>query len=333
MKKEENLSDKEKTARLAGKAFYKTKKTPKSQMIMIKDLQANRLDNLRKANKMAALAYFVEPDSKDLDINYDLVEVIFEVSNALIATKKTRNYDQGIPFFHCSIPFGFEVNMKNYERFILPWVRSPHHYHQFISSFDKYLIQETLVYCPYCKESILKLPQTSRTQAINMFKETYRKSLKEVRENLISDKETERMQHVFYSPSTYTPPWWSVSYFNCPKCKQKIMIEYSYFKGTNYKKHESDLIKPPKITIKEPVIKDEDYYPPFIESKRFDEVSHWLTPKGYNQLVNSFLGWAEPHVSNFEFEILKLVDSDTLEKYFEQEFSADKKPDKGEDQE
>ena len=109
------------------------------------------------------------------------------------------------------------------------------------------------------------------------------------------------------------------------------MLEYSYFKGTNYWKH--GIIKPPKNTIKEPVIKDKNYYPSFIESKIFNEVSHWLTPKGYDQLVNSFLGWAEPHVSNLEFEILKLVDVDTLDKYFENAFSVDKKPDEGEYQE
>ena len=92
MKKTENLSEKAKTARLVSNAFYKTRKTPKSQMIMIKILQANRLDNLRRTNKMAALAFFVKPDSKDLDINYDLVEIIYAVSNAFIATRKTKHY-------------------------------------------------------------------------------------------------------------------------------------------------------------------------------------------------------------------------------------------------
>lgn len=61
--------------------------------------------------------------------------------------------------------------------------------------------------------------------------------------------------------------------------------------------------------------------------------SQWLEKEGFKDLVSAFLKWAEPHVSHFEFEILKLVDSDTLDKYFEHEFSADQKPDKGEDQE
>ena len=77
MKNNKNLTPEEKTRNLAGKAFYKSKKTPKSQMIMFKILQANRLDSLQKANKMAALASFVEPDSEELEIDYDIVQVIY----------------------------------------------------------------------------------------------------------------------------------------------------------------------------------------------------------------------------------------------------------------
>jgi len=337
MKKTENLSEKEKTARLASKAFYKTKKTPKSQMVMLKILQANRLDNLRRTNKMAALAYFVKPDTKDLDINYDLVEVIFEASNALIATKKTKNYYKGYPFYHCPIPWGFGVTEKNYNRYIDPWLESYHYYHPFVPSFEGYLIKETWVYCPYCEKPILSIKQTTKENALKIVKEQFKDTYETVEEVLLDEKEIEKRSSRYctyggyYNYRKYNPPYWAASYVRCPECKQKIRLKYKFFKGSDAEDY--DPITPPEFETKKIIIANKESYPSFIEAKKFEGVSHWLTPKGYDQLVNSFLGWAEPYVSNLEFEILKLVDSDTLEKYFEHEFFADKKTDKGEDQE
>ena len=116
MKKNTELSEDEKTKNLAGNAFYKSKKTPKSQMIMLKMLQANRLDPLHKANKMAALAYFIKPDSESLEIDYDLVAVIYLVSNALLNTQKTHYRDYNHSFDYYSIPWSFEFNLENYNR-------------------------------------------------------------------------------------------------------------------------------------------------------------------------------------------------------------------------
>ena len=336
MKKEEKLSDEEKTARLASKAFYKTKKTPKSQMIMIKILQSNRLDNLRRTNKMAALAYFVKPDTKDLDINYDLVEVIFEVSNALIATKQTKNYYQGYPFFHCPIPWGFGVTEKNYKRYIDPWLESLYYYQEFVPSFDKYLIKETWIFCPCCEKPILTIKQTTKANALKTVKERFKDTLEDVKEVLIDKKEIEKRTHEDYSfsysySSVYKPPYWVASYIECPKCKKKIRLKFTLFKGSHAEHY--DPVEPPEFETKEIIIENKEFYPSFVEAKKFEKTSHWLTPKGYNQLVNSFLGWAEPSVSNLEFEILKLVDVDTLDKYFEHAFSEDKKTDEGEDQE
>lgn len=48
--------------------------------------------------------------------------------------------------------------------------------------------------------------------------------------------------------------------------------------------------------------------------------------------MNSFTAYAEPLISEIEWEILKLVDEDDLKKYLEQEFSADQKQEQGEDQ-
>ena len=74
------------------------------------------------------------------------------------------------------------------------------------------------------------------------------------------------------------------------------------------------------------------HYDPIVEVAKFVEASHFLTHKGFNQLVNAFLDWAEPHVSHIEFEILKLVDPDTLEKYLDYEFKSDKKEEQGDEQ-
>ena len=65
----------------------------------------------------------------------------------------------------------------------------------------------------------------------------------------------------------------------------------------------------------------------------FKLISNHLTKKGLNQLVNSFTAYAEPLISDIEWEILKLVDEDDLKKYLEQEFSAEHKQEKGENRE
>jgi len=341
MKKSENLSDEEKTARLASKAFYKTRKTPKSQMIMLKILQANRLDNLRKTNKIAALAYFVKPDTKDLDINYGLVEVIFEISNALIATKKTKNYYQGYPFFHYPIPWGFGLTQKTYNRYIEPWLESYYYYRELVPSFEGYLIKETVVFCPYCNKTILSINQTSKENALKIVKDKFKDSLKEINQVLISKEEIKKRKenlNPYYEDTyfhshryhTYKSPYYIASYINCPKCEQKILLNFKFFQGDNPEYY--DPVNPPEIETKEIIIENKEGYPAFIEAKKFEKTSHWLTSKGYDQLANSFLGWAEPHVSHIEFEILKLVDPDTLEKYLEYEFKSDKKEEQGEEE-
>ena len=40
-------------------------------------------------------------------------------------------------------------------------------------------------------------------------------------------------------------------------------------------------------------------------------------------MVNSFLKWIEPIINHVKWEILKLVDENTLDKYLEQIFSSD----------
>ena len=100
MNKKENLSEKEKTARLASDAFYKTRKTPKSQMVMLKILQANRLDTLTRIQKICALTYYIKSDSKGLNINYDIVERLYAVANALNSTTETKD-----TFWHDNINY------------------------------------------------------------------------------------------------------------------------------------------------------------------------------------------------------------------------------------
>jgi len=331
MKKTENLSEKEKTAKLAGSAFYKTRKTPKSQMVMLKILQANRLDNLRKANKIAALAYFAKPDSKDLDINYDIVEILYSISNAFISTKKTTHYYQKFGYPIYPISWGFQLTLKTYERYIVPWIKDYNRYPFFCSSYENYLHKETWVSCPYCKEVILITKKTTEANTIKQVKEKFKESLSEAKEILIDEKEIEKRRYGTSPYSTgfyYKPPYWKASYVKCPKCKEKLRVYFKFYEGSDAKWY--DPVKPPEFETKEPIIENKEYYDPVVEVKKFAEESHYLTHKGYNQLINSFLDWAEPKINNIEFEILKLVDEDTLKKYFDD--YIDQKPDKGEDQ-
>jgi len=342
MKKTENLSEKEKTARLASDAFYKRSKTPKSQMIMLKILQANRLDNLRRTNKIAALAYFIQPDSKDLEIDYDLVEIIYSVSNAFIATRKAVRYFEGWTYRIYPISWGFQLTLKNYERYIVPWMETYHYYIPFCSNFKDYLHKETWVSCPYCNKVILNTNQTTKENALKLIEEKFKESLETVKETLLDEEEIKKRtaklnsnydSTYYFNRSryqTYKPPYWKASYIKCPKCKQKIRISFTFFHGTDYKNY--DPVNPPEFETKEIITENKEYPDPIVQAKKFQEASHFLTLKGYHQLVNSFLTWTEPYVSHIEWEILKLVDPDTLQKYLEYEFKSDEKSDEKEEQ-
>jgi DNA-directed RNA polymerase subunit RPC12/RpoP len=327
---EKELSEEEKTRDLANTAFYKRSKTPKSQMIMLKLLQANRLDNLRRTNKIAALAYFIEPDSKDLNIDYNIVEKIYTLSNAFVTTKKELHYYQYWRYPIYPIPWRFHIKTETYKKYIDPWMQTYHYYTAFCHNYESLLHKETWVYCPYCKETILVMNQTTRENAIRHVKDQFKKSLKEAKKVLIDKEELKKREEKHSLEGIrYEPPSWEASCIECPKCKDKIILSFKFFKGSNHKDY--DPVKSPKLAKKEILVENKKYYDPVIEAKKFREESHYLTQKGYSQLVNSFLEWTEPYVSNIEFEILKLVDPDTLQKYLDLEFKT-KKEETGEEE-
>jgi len=335
MKKPEALSEEEKTRKLADSAFYKRSKTPKSQMIMIKVLQANKLDNLRRTNKIAALAYFIQPDSKDLEIDYDRVKVLYSISNAFISTKKTAYITQGYwRYWIYPISWSFQLTQDTYTKYVLPWIIEDYHYHKILcSNYEIYLYRETRLSCPYCNKIMLTTKLTTKKDAIDQLKQKYKESFEEKKEALINEdeiRERNRYEIRLGYYHGYKPPHWEASYTKCPNCKEKIRLNFKFFKGTHPSLHPS--IKPPEFETKEPVIEYREYYDPIVQVKRFSEASHVLTRKGYNQLVNSFLAWAEPSISRIEWEILKLVDPDTLQKYLDLEFKSEEKEEQGEEE-
>ena len=342
MKKPENLSDKEKTARLASKAFYKTRKTPKSQMIMLKLLSANRLDTLARIQKICSLTYNIQHDSKDLKIDYDTVEILYAVANALKSTTETKtahwydNYNYAI-LRQYPIPWGFTITEKNYLRYIHNWMKTYTYVTEQIPDLDK--IETTMKHlityciCPYCEEVLLEISkEVTEEQRLELTKETFKESFGTVKEVLIDEKEIKKRTNLSIS-GKYKPPYWEASYIKCPKCQQEIRIAFIIFKGSNYKKY--DPLPSPKFETKELIVKQklEVTENTLGLALKFKLVSSHLNKKGYNQLVNSFTAYAEPLISEIEWEILKLVDEDDLKKYLEQEFSAEHKQEKGENRE
>ena len=348
-KKEEKLSEEEKTARLASKAFYKTRKTPKSQMIMLKILQANRLDTLTRIQKICSLTYYIQHDSKDLNIDYDTVEILYDVANALKSTTETKtahwydNYNYSV-LKEYPIPWGFMITEKNYLRYIHNWMKTYTFFKIEVPEVDKIetTIRQLITYCicPYCEEVLLEIPEEiTKKQLLELTKETYKESFETVKKILIDEEQIKKrkteISNIYNSYNktfTYKPPYWEASYIKCQKCQQKIRIAFNFFKGSNYKKY--DPLSSPEFGTKELIVKQklEVTENTLGLALKFKLISSHLTKKGYNQLVNSFTAYAEPPISKIEWEILKLVDEDDLKKYLEQEFSADKKPDKGEEQ-
>ena len=191
----------------------------------------------------------------------------------------------------------------------------------------------TYCICPYCEEVLLEIPkEITEEQRLELTKEAFKESFETFKDVLIDEKEIERRSSS-YTYSTYKPPYWEASYIKCQKCQQKIRIDFTFFHGSDYKKY--DPLPSPEFGTKELVVKQklEVTENTLGLALRYKLISSQLNKKGYNQLVNSFTAYAEPLISEIEWEILKLVDEDDLKKYLEQEFSADKKPDKGEDQE
>ena len=329
MKKPE-ISEDEKTKNLAGHAFYKSKKTPKSQMIMLKMLQANRLDPLHKANKMAALAFFIKPDSEELQIDYELVDVIHTVSNALLKTSKQKIWvDQWTSCIIYPIPWSFQFTLETYRKYIRPWMETYNYYKINVPKIQQYKITETFVFCPYCSKPIHGMPQTTKDKALKNVEEIFSESIKSVLEVSIDKNEFERRKALAL-PGEYNPPHWKASYLDCPKCKQKIRLTFEFFKGTDNKQYEP--VEKPEFETKEIIFEDKEIVAPIVQVIRYKHASSYLSETGYSQQITSFLQWAEPIVSHIEWEILKLVDENVLEKYLDQIFQSNEEKTLGEEQ-
>ena len=97
---------------------------------------------------------------------------------------------------------------------------------------------------------------------------------------------------------------------------KKIRATFTFFKGTNESRY--DPVTPPEFETQELVIENRTVTDPILKVLRYKDASYQLTELGYEKQITSFLQWAEPHVSKLEYEILKLVDENVLEKYLDQ---------------
>ena len=329
-KMKDEISENEKTKRLAGNAFYKSKKTPKSQMIMLKLLQANRSNPLQKANKMSALAYFIRPDSEGLDIDYELVDVIFSVSNSLLNTKKTVSYYKRYPYDHYPIPWSFQFNLETFKKYIEPWMAVYHYYKEVCPQYTEYTVEKTMVWCPYCEELIFRMNKATKKELIEQFKISFSDLLETKKEILIDDAEL-NLRKLKYVESKYVPPYWEATYVKCPECDKRIRVAFTFFKGTDYSRYDP-ILTPPKFETLEPIIEDRTITDPILKVLQYKNASYQLSELGYEKQITSFLQWAEPHVSRIEYEILKLVDENVLEKYLDQLFQTNQDQTQGVEQ-
>jgi len=329
MKKPE-ISENEKTKRLAGNAFYKSKKTPKSQMIMLKLLQANRQNSLQKANKMAALAFFVKPDSEGLDIDYELVDVIYSVSNSLLNTQKTHFRDYNYSFYYFPVPWSFSLNVENYTKYILPWMEVYHYFRIREPNFDQIKIKKTLAWCPYCEKLLLETSSNlKKKEVIEQFKEYYSDKIDHEKKFLIPKEEITR-RTVNTVEMKYVPPFWEGDYFKCPGCGKDIRLSFKFIEGSNSRYYPT--ISSPKFRCEELIIQIKTMMSPEYYLLKYQYASSYLSEKGYHQQINSFLQWCEPIVNQIEYEILKLVDENVLEKYLNQLFESKQDPTQGVEQ-
>lgn len=319
MQKQEPTEE-EQTAKLAKDAFYKRTKTPKSQIIMLKILHVNRLDLLQRINKLCGLAYFVKPDAEKLNLDFDLIEIILSVSNSLINTKKQHRYFDGFKYDVYPVAWSFSLTPETYKRYISKWLETYEFYRAFVKFPSKdYWHSETWFTCPYCKKTILSIPQASKEKAVQKVKNQFKDSFQQIKDVLISEEEEKQRRKRFYG---YRPPYWEATYIICPECKKKIRVTFEFYRGKYANRF--DPIEDPEFETKELIIENKTYPDPVLKALQFNATADVLSLRGFNQLKAAFVRWCEPHVSRIEWEILKLVDEDDLKKYLEYEFKSRK---------
>ena len=251
MKKKENLSEEEKNRRLAGNAFRRNKKTPKSQMIMIKILRANCIDNLQRTKQIAALAYFVEPDSESLEINYDLVEVLFSVSSALQLTEKTRGWINSCQHFeYFAVPWGFTITPETYDQFINPWWTCDmvSCFSFKVPSLELFTISKTRASCPYCHSMLLAGPRMSTEQMMKHVMKELTKRIHFDKKMLISEEEYRYRKSMDVFQDVYYPPTLETTYLVCPKCKKQVLLRSKFYDSNQ--RNIYGYTEPPEITEK-----------------------------------------------------------------------------------
>jgi len=340
------MSDLEK---FTASAMRGPRKGVSEQLQAAKLVMANRAtDPLQRIRFVAEAAWFGK-DQAENDMDFKHVETLYNVALALLSTEKDKvvtsiNRYTGKPFswiFRYPVPWSFLMDDESYERHIIPWYKTtPTYWSKYVKSHPQQ-VEKSKVSCTGCGAVFLDLSREEAEKWKTLVEKKFKEDIKETKTMLITkeryEKEREKYsyknwlkRHPHYYSSTwsrsslkhykYYPPILQVRFFHCPKCGKAIILACETEESNYYKGYDQEIYNGyRKVFDNEyPHIKVEDYgfYPPGAFSHFFWDITQWLTKKGYKELCNQFIMWADPIATRLERKLSDSINPQTFTELF-----------------
>lgn len=285
------------------------------QLLAAKLISANRSKPLQRIRYISEAAWFAKEKAENLGM--ELVETLYKVSVALDSVERDKHWDNRYTYFMLyPVPWPFEKTQENFERYVKPWLKSfPNYYSAFVTSVGSYRIFKTRILCSQCKTVLLDIRKEDKPKHEDLIKKKFK--VKFENRMLISQEAYDQMKEFVknvtmpFSYETYEPPSMQRMFFKCPKCEKQIVIWKEVYLGSHrlvYGRMRSQN-SPNEAKLE---LEDYDVLSEGWKWRIFFEASQYLTREGYKQLVNSFVSWADPQITEIEAKISTLITPQTF---------------------
>jgi len=104
-------------------------------------------------------------------------------------------------------------------------------------------------------------------------------------------------------------------FFRCPECGKRIILKTKTRVDTFFN-HQDKFKAGIDDTLKHVTVNDYSFVVDSQRWKLFFAASTYLSQEGYQMLVNSFVSWANPQVTEIEEKVSGLVSKETFIQFF-----------------
>lgn len=297
--------------------------------------RSNRRNKLLRAIEITELAYFAKKMKPEAPINMDVVDVVFHVAQSL-ASAQIKRLNAASWHYKAELTWSFAPTKPNFERYISEWIQTyPHAWEEIVTNYPDITEPRKALICCKCGNTLINVAAADAEKIKTLIDQKYSDRIsKEVSYRIDGDHlwlnqtrvrkslSDEQQQLFFDNPLQFwTPPLKIVSFLKCPFCTSKIILETKYTtdsfpENRSFDATVSDIRAYTEKKLAGTKIVNDRL---FVESQRWRQFFAsclFLRESGLQSLINSFVVWANPLVTEIEQEITKLISESAWKEIF-----------------